>query len=227
MAPMATQSVGTVVDQAPVDRALLVDQALKEGDVVVAALEEGRQAILVRKGGLDDPGRRIPVPRGPFWLFPTLFHERGVFLKSEYHDLLVPGAHRKPREVAASLPRPGSPRRSIVPGRVRLRALGEVVDVVAARDLESLRALEDRTVWTEKYLRLRFRWRPEEHPLVLVLRVSVLPEAVEIVDRPEYGGCRSLVHLDHAIDATGAVPVWPEERLAAEVAAVRATLAAQ
>lgn len=212
---MTTNSLGTAVDL-----------ALKEWDVVVAALEGGQQAILVRKGGLDDPGRRIPVPTGRFWLFPTLFHERGVFLKPEYHDLLVPGAHRTPREVAVQLPRPASPRRSVAPGRVRLRALAEVVDVVVARDLESLRALEERTVWTEKYLRLRYRWRPEEHPLVLVLRVSVLPEAVEIVDRPEYGGCRSLVHLEEAIDATGAVPVWPEDRLAAEVAAVRAALGA-
>ena len=46
--------------------------------MVVAALEQGRQALLVRRGGLDDPGQRFSAPRsGPFWLYPTLFHERG------------------------------------------------------------------------------------------------------------------------------------------------------
>ena len=35
--------------------------ALTEWDVVTAAVEQGRQAILVRKGGLDDPERRFRV----------------------------------------------------------------------------------------------------------------------------------------------------------------------
>jgi hypothetical protein len=204
--------------------------ALKEWDVVVAALERGRQAVLVRRGGLDDPGQRFSAPAsGPFWLYPTLFHERGLFLKPEYHDLLVPGTHRAPREVAAAAGRPEGHARPVAAGMVSLRALAEVVEVVEAPSLERLRALQERTVWTERYLTLRFRQRQLSEtaslrPLVAVLRVAVLPSPVEVPDLPEYGGCRSWIELHDPPDAGDAVPVWGEERLAEEVGAVRRLL---
>jgi len=197
--------------------------ALKEWDVVVAALEQGHQAILVRKGGLLDPEQRIPLPQRPFWLYPTLFHERTVFLKPEHHELLVPGAHRRPRSAspAAEVSPTGHPRPAAT-GRLALRALAEVAATVEAPSLASLQALEQRTVWTDKYLKLRYRWREQDRPLVLVLAVSVLPAAVEIDDLPEYAGCRSWVELRDAPDAGAAEPVWSPARLAEEVAAVRA-----
>jgi hypothetical protein len=205
--------------------------ALKEWDVVVAALEQGRQALLVRRGGLDDPGHRFTAPgSGPFWLYPTLFHERGVFLKPEYRDLLVPRMHRVPREVAVAAGRPEDHPRPVTPGTVSLRAVAEVVATFEAGSLERLRGLEERTVWTDHYLTLRFRQRrlsagASLRPLVAVLRVSTLPEPVEVPDLPEYGGCRSWVELHDPPDAAAAVPVWGEARLAAEVEAVRRLLA--
>jgi hypothetical protein len=204
--------------------------ALKEWDVVVAALEQGRQALLVRRGGLDDPGGRFAAPgSGPFWLFPTLFHERGVFLKPEYRELLVPGMHRAPREVAVAAGRPEGHLRPVSPGMVSLRAVAEVVAVIEAGSLEGLQALEERTVWTAHYLTLRFKQRqlsPDGslRPVVAVLRVGVLPEPVEVPDLPEYGGCRSWVELRDPPDASHAVPVWDQRRLEAEVEAVRRLL---
>ncbi len=206
--------------------------ALKEWDVVVAALEQGRQALLVRRGGLDDPGHRFDAPgSAPFWLYPTLFHERGVFLKPEYRDLLVPGMHRAPRPVAVAAGRPEGHPRPVRPGMVSLRALAEVVEVVEAPSLERLHALEERTVWTAHYLTLRFRQRQLSEaasirPVVAVLRISVLPAAVEVPDLPEYGGCRSWVELRDPPDASTAAPVWDERRLEEEVGAVRHLLAA-
>ncbi|HEX3605635.1 MAG TPA: DUF1802 family protein [Candidatus Dormibacteraeota bacterium] len=206
--------------------------ALKEWDVVVAALESGRQALLVRRGGLGDPGQRFSAPRsGPFWLFPNLFHERGVFLKPEYRDLLVPGMHRAPRPVAVAAGRPEGHARPATPGTVSLGAVAEVVDLVEAESLERLRALEERTVWTENYLTLRFRQRQlsataSVRPVVAVLRVSALPERVEVADLPGYAGCRSWVELRDPPDARAATPVWDERRLEEEVLAVRRLLGA-
>ena len=192
--------------------------------MVVAALEQGRQAILIRKGGLDDPDQRLPVPSVPFWLYPTLFHERAVFLRDEYHSLLVPGAHRRPRVEASAVPRPDGHARPVAVGHVALRAVAEVAHWEAAPSLESLTALLPLTVWTAKYPTLRYRWRPDEKPLVLVLRVAVLPHAVEVPELPEYGGCRSLVDLVDPPDASGAEPVWDAARLDAEVEAVQSAL---
>jgi hypothetical protein len=204
--------------------------ALKEWDVVVAALEQGRQAILVRRGGLDDPAQRFAAPAsGPFWLYPTLFHERGLFLKPEHRGLLVPGMHRTPRQVAAAAGRPQGHPRPVTAGMVSLRAVAEVVDTVEAPSLEHLVALEPRTVWTDRYLTLRFRQRQLSEttpvrPLVAVLRVAALPAPVEVPDLPEYGGCRSWIELREPPDAAAAVPLWREERIAEEVAAVRRLL---
>jgi hypothetical protein len=206
--------------------------ALKEWDVVVAALEQGRQALLVRRGGLDDPGHRFSAPcSAPFWLYPTLFHERGVFLKPEYRDLLVPGMHRAPRAVAVAAGRPEGHPRPVSPGMVSLGALAEVVEVIEAASLERLHALEERTVWTGNYLSLRFKQRQlseaaSVRPVVAVLRVSVLPERVEVPDLREYGGCRSWVELRDPPDASAALPVWDDRRLDGEVEAVRRLLAA-
>ena len=204
--------------------ALQTTTALKEWDAVVAALEQGSQALLIRKGGLDDPGGRLPVPEGWFWLYPTLFHERAVFLKPEYHALLVPGMHRRPRSEAVALARPEEHPRPVGVGMVALRAVAEVAGCVVAPSLESLRALTPRTVWTDKYPTLRYKWRPQERPLVLVLRVAVLDEPVEIRERREYGGCRSLVELVDPPDATGARALWSEDRVADEVDTVRRLL---
>jgi len=201
-----------------------VTTALKEWDVVVAALEQGRQALLVRKGGLDDPDQRIPLPEGRFWLYPTLFHARGVFLKPEHHELLVPGMHRAPRETARLLPRPEGHKRGVTPGHVALRAVAEIAGVVEAPSLDALHRLTERTVWTEKYLTLRYRWRPQDRPLVLVLDVAALPEAVEVEERVEYGGCRSWLELVDPPDASAARPLWSRRRLAAELSAVRGLL---
>jgi hypothetical protein len=200
--------------------AAAVTLALKEWDVVVAALEQGRQALLVRKGGLDDPEQRIPLPRGRFWLYPTLFHARGVFLKPELHSLLVPGMHRAPRQSARLLPRPEGHPRPVSPGHVALRAVAEIVEAVEAPSLESLHHLSERTVWTDKYLTLRYKWRPQDRPLVLVLRVAALPAVVEVEERAEYGGCRSWLELVDPPDLAAAQPLWSEARLAEEVAAL-------
>jgi hypothetical protein len=194
--------------------------------VVVAALEQGRQALLVRKGGLDDPEQRIPLPEGRFWLYPTLFHARGVFLKPEHHELLVPGMHRAPRETARLVPRPEGHKRGVTPGHVALRAVAEIVDAVEAASLDALHRLSERTVWTEKYLTLRYRWRPQDRPVVLVLRVAALPEAVEVEERVEYGGCRSWLELADPPDAAAATPLWSERRVAQEIRAVREALGA-
>jgi hypothetical protein len=201
-----------------------VTQALKEWDVVVAALEQGKQALLVRKGGLDDPEQRIPLPEGRFWLYPTLFHARGVFLKPEHHALLVPGMHRAPRESARLLPRPDGHPRAVTPGHVALHAVAEIVEAIEAPSLDSLHRLTDRTVWTDKYLTLRYKWRPQDRPLVLVLRVWALPHVVEVAERVEYGGCRSWLELVDPPDAHGAQQLWSEQRIADEVAAVHEAL---
>ena len=48
----------------------------KEWALVCAALEQGRQSILLRKGGIAEGRTRFSFQYREFFLFPTWFHEQ-------------------------------------------------------------------------------------------------------------------------------------------------------
>jgi hypothetical protein len=59
---------------------------------------------------------------------------------------------------------------------------------------------------------------------VLVLRVAALPRPEEVEECAAYGGCRSWLDLVDPPDGSQAVQLWSDDRIAAEVAAVRDAL---
>src|SRR5919106_7063159 len=59
--------------------------ALKEWAVVCRALEEGRQMILLRKGGIYEAAGEFEVEHREFLLFPTYLHQNVKMLKGSEH----------------------------------------------------------------------------------------------------------------------------------------------
>src|SRR5690606_817954 len=55
--------------------------ALKEWNATVAALEAGRQILLLRKGGLLDPEGAFSLEYSRFWLAPNRYHEDETLVK--------------------------------------------------------------------------------------------------------------------------------------------------
>ncbi|MGL4554809.1 MAG: DUF1802 family protein [Gemmataceae bacterium] len=49
--------------------------ALKEWESIRAALRDGRQSLLLRKGGIHEPGGAFRVEHGRFWIYPTFMHQ--------------------------------------------------------------------------------------------------------------------------------------------------------
>jgi hypothetical protein len=49
--------------------------AFKEWAVVVEALGEGEQILILRKGGISEQRGQFEVQHREFWLYPTQFHE--------------------------------------------------------------------------------------------------------------------------------------------------------
>src|SRR3954449_9255456 len=84
--------------------------AFKEWAGVCDALLEGRQSLIVRKGGIAEGPRGFAPEHEAFWLYPTHVHEAE-------HGL---------RGAAAPSPPVGEP-----PGTILLRALG-VVESIAS-----------------------------------------------------------------------------------------------
>ena len=62
--------------------------ALKEWAVTVRALAEGRQTLLLRKGGIHEESQDFRVIHPEFLLYPTYEHQREELLREEFQPAL-------------------------------------------------------------------------------------------------------------------------------------------
>ena len=67
----------------------MLQHAFKEWAVICKALAEGRQAIILRKGGIAEEGETFRLEHKQFWLFPTYLHQQETGIKPEAHALLA------------------------------------------------------------------------------------------------------------------------------------------
>ncbi len=69
--------------------------ALKEWSAAVHALLDGRQTVLLRKGGIHE--KRFEVAAREFLLFPTVAHSHAERVRPEHRDLLDACGERQHR----------------------------------------------------------------------------------------------------------------------------------
>jgi hypothetical protein len=171
----------------------MLKHAFKEWAVVCRALAEGRQAIILRKGGIAEAGGEFQVEHSRFWLYPTYLHQQRDGIKPEALPLLE----------QAEADRPAA-------GVVRLTHFAEVPGVYQVHDQIPALLLAHLHIWSEETVRKRFAYR---HPGLYVLPVRVYRAAkpVELTETEHYAGCRSWVELDQALPTSGAVPVLGDE----------------
>lgn len=156
--------------------------ALKEWAGVCDALADGRQAILLRKGGVaEGPGGFAPA-HDAFWFWPTFTHEAEQGLR-------VP-----------------SPRDDSPPGTASIRLLARLKSATFIDDLDTLARLEPFHAWTAETIRKRFEYR---RPGLWLFDVRVHRRAEPFLVRatPEQAGCRSWVELAEPLPTTGLAPV--------------------
>jgi hypothetical protein len=159
---------------------------LKEWAVAVRALERGETALVIRKGGIRE--KAFAVKDSRFLLLPGYEHQRPELLKPEYRELLkeIPNLTDD--------------------GPLRFTSFAEVKGAYEVSEPESLEAVDPYHMWTPEYAESRFRWRPKKPLTVLVLRVYLLPEPVELPYSEAYGGCKSWIELEEPVSVTGARP---------------------
>jgi len=167
----------------------MLKAAFKEWAVICRALATGRQAIILRKGGIAEPGSLFQLEHGRFWLYPTYVHQQVEGIKPEALPLLC----------AAEAERPPA-------GTVRLSHFVEVPGVYEVRDLDTALALADLHLWSEATVRTRFAYR-RPGLFVLPVRVFRAAQAHELPETVWYAGCRSWVELENALPTADAVPV--------------------
>lgn len=184
----------------------MVGDALKEWSVAVRALREGRQILLLRKGGILDPGGEFEVQARDVALFPTYLHE------DEQTDALQPcyGAWRSEETRLR-------PKGEVV----RIDAVARITDTVRVRSLDSLVALMSQHIYSESFLRFRWESSPDKPLWALLLRTYNLPRPIVQALEPDHYGCRSWVTLTDPIDTTGAVPALSDHTYAERVRVTR------
>lgn len=164
----------------------VISNALKEWAVVIEALLAGDTILLLRKGGIREV--RFTVPHDRVLLYPTYEHQRSQLLKS---DITI-----------FSDPRPG---------QVALSAWAKITDVLQVSEVEQLQALMPYHIWTEPFARERLKWKPKQPLSVLLLRTYALAQPVNIPYQDAYGGCRSWIELEGAIEVGQAEPVLTQK----------------
>jgi hypothetical protein len=175
--------------------------AFKEWAGVCAALAEGRQALIVRKGGIAEGPRGFAPEHDIFWLYPTQVHQSEQGLRT-----------------AAAPPLSTGPL-----DRVALSALAVVDSIDFLEREEALTALFELHVWTEETLVRRFHYR---RPGLWVLGVRVFrrsdPHWLEA--SAEHAGCKTWVPLDPPLTTDGCEPVFDEAEFFRQRARLRAAL---
>jgi hypothetical protein len=169
-----------------------LDVALKEWASVCRALEQGRQIMLLRKGGIFERAGQFELEHRQFLFFPTYVHQRLNMLKPSEHA--------------------GFEARTEEPQTIRLSAAGTVTDIVQVESRLNMDFLDDEHVWTAPLIDMRFNYRPENPLYLLLVRCYRLREPVTIQNTPAYAGCKSWVPLDRAVETAGAMPVLDDAK---------------
>lgn len=169
--------------------------ALKEWAVVIAALDAGRQIVLIRKGGIREETRDFRVRHDAFFLYPTYDHQQADLLKPAFQATL-----------SGVLARGTDPARAVdITHRAR------VTDAFHTDSDELLGALSPYHVFSEEYAEKRLHWRPKKPLDVLLVRVFRLATPYPLPVVPEYGGCKSWIDLGDDIPTTGMTAVLSDD----------------
>jgi hypothetical protein len=163
--------------------------AFKEWAVVVDALGQGEQVLILRKGGLREQRGEFHVDHREFWLFPTQFHEA--------ERSIIPSKRTRLRDIAAAAPNDA----------VDIEYYAVADSVIQIAGPEVLKRLQGRHIWSEQTLQERFRFgrEPGLHALLTRVYRRLAPERLAL--RESYGGCKSWVELERALSTESLTPV--------------------
>lgn len=182
--------------------------ALKEWAAAIAALEQGRQIIAMRKGGIVEETRDFQLRSPSFYLYPTFEHQRRELLKDEWQHLVDETMARwKPEQQHADI-----------------TCFAEAVEDIEVTSQEELDRLRDHHIWTDAFAEERLRWKRSKPLHVLVLRTYRLNGPQRIAIAPDYAGCTSWIRLHADLSQAERKPVLDDAEFARWAAAIKDAL---
>ena len=155
--------------------------ALKEWSIVCKALEEGKQSILLRKGGILEYRNGFEVSQKIFLLYPTLEHQAEEYVQASY---IQEFEFQKTNDV------------NIKETSNTIGILAKMEAIQEFDDVSALSKLEKYHIWNEKYVKMRMKYNPKKPMNALLLRVYKLPESISVDLQPEWVGCKSWIDIE-------------------------------
>ena len=152
--------------------------ALKEWRIVCRALEEGRQVLLLRKGGVLEYRQGFEIKHESFWLYPTAEHQSREFIQPDYvekMDDLFDGNSSN---------------------HVRIKSYAKVERIYEIRKESFLPMLRPYHIWNDKYVQMRMNYNPTKPLYALLLRVYKLDRPISLETMPEWSGCKSWINIE-------------------------------
>ncbi len=177
--------------------------AFKEWAGVCDALAEGRQSLILRKGGVSEGPDGFRPEHPAFWLYPTHVHE----------------AEQGLRTLAGPWPVDGPP------GTVAIAALAVVEWTGRVERAGQLGALADLHDWTGATVRKRFDYR-SPGLWALAVRVYRRAEPWRVEVTPAQLGCKTWVPLETPLSTSGLAPSTGEAESGLRLARLREALGA-
>jgi hypothetical protein len=163
-----------------------INVAFKEWASVVLALEQRRQDLIFRKGGIAEEARGFAVEHRRFFLFPTFFHQQRAGIRDPYAPLFDEAMRARPAD-----------------GRIVLTSWIEVKRSFVIEQPEDLDRLVSRHIYAPHILteRLHGRHGAALHALEVDVHLLDVPLDLPLLDR--YAGCRSWVDLEMPFSSRG------------------------
>ena len=183
--------------------------ALKEWATVLEAMSRGEQLVLIRKGGLLEPGSGFEMVSEPFLFYPTFEHQAVHYLRPPYQAYFDQALARRAPE-----------------GMVRFELVGCAMWSTESRDPSVVERLQAFHIYNESFIAQRLRWKPDQPLAIVVVRVFRLAEPKSALVLPSYAGCKSWVALDSTVPLANAQPVLDDAQFERRLQDVRPLLAA-
>jgi len=164
--------------------------ALKEWASVLQAMDRGEQLVLIRKGGLIEPGSGFEVVNDIFVFYPTFEHQAVNYLREDYRGYFEQASRARAPE-----------------GSVRFECFGTAVSTHSVNEPALIKRLEAFHIFNEAFVTQRLKWQPDAPMVLVIVRVYRLAQPQMLPVDPSYAGCKSWVELKTSVLLEQAIPV--------------------
>ena len=172
--------------------------ALKEWAIICKALEDGKQMLLLRKGGIMEYRKGFEVKHNEFLLYPTFEHQSIESIKDEYkenikeiseeHNISYYNNNRK--KIDENDNNFNTESNNII------KLLAKVEDVIEISDKFTISELRDYHIWSDEYVTMRMNYNPSKPMNVLLLRIYKIRKPLVVDINDKWAGCKSWIDIE-------------------------------